>query len=362
MSEVNATPPDERKKKSEIMKRFFRKYRKWFYVAGVIVGLCFVYSLFFPLPLRHRFQYRSVVSIRLRYCFAATAGGSDTVFFSGYTAADGLTHLGSTQAKAATTNRGTGFWFSPLPFAINNMGRMVTAAAVASPDTLIGRIESRIDSILNRELTRLEEQQHDIDEGRRQFEYYMNTHDVMDEGYNEVAYFRDRVEENFNETRTLVSRLQNMLRSDSVHVTFLSEYSYSTVDRDGRVKGRFAPCRRIKTEDEGNRGTVVLQTMNRLRPIDTDVVSYPLLNLMRFTSKEHPRRAIAYAFNYTVMPDSAAGTKVSRFEGRVWKTGTDGAYETDIPALPCADGAPVVDRRGVLIGLLGQGHVIPVKR
>lgn len=348
--------------KSEIIKNFFRKYRKWFFIAGIIVGLCFVYSLFFPLPLRHRFQYRSVVSIRLRYCFAATAGGTDTVFFSGYTMTNGLTHLGSTQAKATMTNRGTGFWYSPLPFAINNMGRMVTAAAIASPDTMISCIESRLDTILNRELRRLTEQEHDINEGRRQFEYYMNTHDVMDEGYNEVAYFRDRVEEQYNETQTLISRLQKLIGSDSLHLTFLSEYSYSTVDRDGRVKGHFAPCRRIKTTVEGKRGTAVLQTMNRLRPIDTDVLGYPLLNLMSFTSKEHSRRAIAYAFNYTAMPDSAAEAKVSRFEGRVWKAATGRAYETDIPALPCTDGAPVVDRRGVLLGLLEQGCVVPIKR
>lgn len=340
------------------MKRFKKKH---LYIAGTFAGALFIYSLFLPLPLLRRFQHRSVVSVECRYCFALTAKGCDTVFFRNIKGDSTFTGVWTTRDEACTTNVGSGFWYSPGLIFPACFGKLVTSSSIAAPDTLIHNSGKPWASLIARELAQQKRTLSDLKAAKKHFGYYMNTHSVTDEGYNQVAYRQNVVKERLRETLRLIGCLEAIGKSGRPEVVFLPAYAYCSVNRGGFLTGKYRACHRIGSKISGSRGMVILQSDSHLRPAGTTYLSYPLINLMRFTSAEHPRSCTMYALNYSLLPDTLTRAQASGYTGHVWKTPDAAVYDTDIPLLDCAEGAPVVDHRGVLIGIANQGRIVPIK-
>lgn len=338
------------------MKRI--RYKKYLILLCCFLLLIWVYTLFFPLPLQHRCEYRSVVWVECRYSFAISAGGPDSLFFTGIRVDSALSNLSLKRENAQTVNAAQGFWYCPLNLFHLSGNRILTSSRLACPDTILPDLQSHIKKILalsEKRFNLLATQRANLSNHLRS---YMNTHDVHDEGYNQVAKYKDQHATTSAELKKINLIIQTLRKSDNVKISFLPVYSYRYVRKDGTLSKLFS-CSRKKVRTDSR--ITELTPSNQLDHLGTLSLGYPIINLMRFTSPERTKNVLLFAFNVTTPPETFSAMKVSRIDGRAWQEKDKNFYSSSLPVLNCAVGAPVVDHRGVLIGMADINGIVPIK-
>lgn len=338
------------------MKRI--RYKKYLILLCFVLVATWVYTLFFPLPLQHRYEYRSVVWVECHYSFALSAGGSDSLFFTGIRADSALSNLSLKRENAQAVNAAQGFWYCPLNLLHLSGNRILTSSRLACPDTILPDLQSHIKIFLA-----LSEKRFNLLAAQRNhlsshLKSYMNTHDVHDEGYNQVARYKNQHVTTSAELNKIQRTIQILLKANNVKISFLPVYSYRYVKKDGTLS-KLLSCSRKKVRTDAR--ITELTPSNQLDHIGTLSLGYPIINLMRFTSPERTKNVLLFAFNITATPETFSDMKVSRIDGRAWQEKNKMLYFSSLPVLNCAVGAPVVDHRGVLIGMADINGIVPIK-
>lgn len=338
------------------MKRI--RYKKYLILLCAILVVTWVYTLFFPLPLQHRYEYRSVVWVECHYSFALSAGGSDSLFFTGIRADSALSNLSLKRENAQAVNAAQGFWYCPLNLLHLSGNRILTSSRLACPDTILPDLQSHIKIFLALSQKRFKLLTAQRASLSNHLSSYMNTHDVHDEGYNQVAKYKDQHATTSVELNKINRIIQTLLKGDSVKISFLPVYSYRYVSKDGTLS-KLLSCSRKKVRTDAR--ITELTPSNQLDHLGTLSLGYPIINFMRFTSPERAKNVILFAFNVTTSPETFSDMKVSRIDGRAWQEKNKRLYSSSLPVLNCAVGAPVVDHRGVLIGMADMNGIVPIK-
>ncbi|HCE48479.1 MAG TPA: hypothetical protein DEQ84_07525 [Prevotellaceae bacterium] len=325
-------------------------------VAAFTIG---AYLLSLPLPpFRNENAAKSVVWIECRYCYALHAPGCDTVFFNTVAGDSLLQGLSPTRKEAERTQWGQGCWYSSLIPIHFSRGNILTTSSVARPDTVMEQLEQDAAKLAGNALRQIEQQLGNVTQLDDRLVYYMSTHNVQDEGYTHIAQYEDLYKATKKRLEKAQKILEKTVMSSAPQVSFMATYACRHITREGRLSATETPCRRIKTD---RNGLVTLQTTDKTMPDGTASLGYPLVNGMLFTSARHPMQVWLAGFNLPFRPDTITGLKPDRIEGRAWKTDKRQNYATSLALQKSARGVPIVNSRGVLVGLADGCAIIPVR-
>ena len=333
--------------------------RKHAIIAGIIVLLIVAYGVLLPYPIHHAAQKRCVVWLECRYCFALTASGCDTLYFNGINADTSFTRVSSNRQDVELKTCGNGFWYSPTFLIHHCRGRILTTTGIAMPDTSLNTVRKLLRPLLQKEGLLFKKQNKQMAENDKQLAYYMNTHDVTDEGYNQVALYQNKFKQKMVQFGKAYNTLNALAKSPHVTAEYLPLFSYRLTTRTHTLSAAARPCRLDTAYLQ--RGIAVLRTNNRKIPLKCISLSKHLFNLMSFTSDDNPKNVYLLAYNVTPAKRPEAGIVPDKIPGRAWKTKNSTVYHTSLPVLEAGQGAPVVDRQGVLIGIAGPDGIIPIQ-
>ena len=325
-------------------------------VAALAIG---IYLLLLPLPpFRNENTAKSIVWIECRYCYALHAPGCDTLFFNTVAGDSLLQKFSPIRKEAERSQWGQGCWYSSLIPIHFSRGRILTTSSVARPDTILEQIGQDAAKLAGRALRQIEQQLATVAQLDDRLVYYMRTHNVQDEGYTHIAQYDDQYKATKKRLENAKKILEKTVMSSAPQVSFMATYACRHITQEGRLSATEKPCRRIKTE---RNGLVTLQTTDKTMPSGTASLGYPLVNGMLFTSARHPLHVWLAGFNLPFRPDTITGLKPDLIEGRAWKTDESPNYATSLALQKAARGVPVVNRRGVLVGLAEGSTIIPVR-
>ncbi len=317
------------------------------------------YLLWLPLPpFRNESAARSTVWIECRYCYALHAPGCDTVYFYGTAGDSLLLGLSATRKEAERTQWGQGCWYSSMIPIHFPQGRILTTSSVACPDTAVEQMNSNAARLAGNALFQTRRQLKELAQLDARLVYYMNTHNVQDEGYTHIAQYEDYYRTTGKRLEKAQMVLKKIVMASAPQVSFMADYACRHITEDGRLSATEKPCRRIKVR--GDR-LVVLQTTDKTMPDGAVSLGYPIINGMLFTSAGHPRRVWLAGFNLPYRPDTVTDLRPDHIEGRAWRTDKSPDYTTSLALQKSARGVPVVNGRGVLVGLADGCSIIPVK-
>lgn len=336
------------------------KFKKKYSISlGCIVVFILLYGILFPFPLQHIHQNRSIVWINCRYCFALTATNCDTVYFNGLQGNYTLKGLSSKCSTAELINQGAGFWYSPYVLFHICQGRIITTAKLALPDSVLPLIRQNLPSILKHESKRFNQRMEDMNTGEKNLSYYMATHNVTDEGYNQVGLYKDKFKELYTDVSQTAKSLRKMAEHGNVNVLFLPHF-YCRVNTGGdTINEKRHACHRYQVK--AKQGLVILQTDSKFMPLHCVSIAYSPLNFLYFNTAERPKKVLLLAYNYTFTKGSdTKNFHFSKTQGRAWKEKGKKQYVTSLPILDAAQGSPVVDKFGVLIGIADKNSIIPI--
>ncbi len=317
------------------------------------------YLLLLPLPpFRNENATRSAVWIECRYCYALHAPGCDTVFFYGTIGDSLLQGLSTTRKEAERTQWGQGCWYSSMIPIHFSQGRILTTSSVARPDTAVEQLNRRAAQLAGNALNQTGRQLKDLAQLDARLVYYMKTHDVQDEGYTHIAQYENYYKTTEMRLEKAQKALKKIIMAPAPQVSFIAAYACRHITEEGRLSATEKPCRRIKVRSDR---LVVLQTTDKTTPNGAVSLGYPVINGMLFTSAKRPKRVWLAGFNLPCRPDTLTNLRPDHIEGRAWRTDKKSDYATSLALQKSARGVPVVDGRGVLVGLADGSTIIPVK-
>ena len=165
-----------------------------------ILVLCLVaLILFVLLPRKQQTLLSAICRIDARATYALPLKQGDTLFLS--LRNDSLQDAATNANYVAEKHSQTGTF-------VSNVGDIVTSDMMVDgmPDSIstseVNRRLSALDSLLNR---RLHTQQSEL----KELDYYARTHTVVDDGYNDVMAYRERVSKLASQTQLALSKVEN---------------------------------------------------------------------------------------------------------------------------------------------------------
>ena len=342
--------------------RLHRPSSKLLLIIASLVVIITVWGLLMPLPHHRMRQQRCLVWLQNTYCFAMTADGADTVYFNGLRSDTLLSGVSIRRSEALVTRHGTGFWYSPWLLLHHCGGRIMTTSRLALPDTLLDRVDSLIDTLLVRQTALADRQLADLTKSEDHLDYYVKTHSVTDEGYNQVAQYEQQLRQQLKETKILAQTLKHLSRQDHVKLLYLPRYTYRAADRSDTLSTEARPCHLFKPLRQ--RGLCILQSDTKLNTLGSVSLARPLFTLVRFASSDDPAGVTLMGFNHPLPHGQVTSAfTAGSYKGQAWKDSDfpqSRRYHTDLPILSSAEGSPIVDRRGVLIGVATKQGLIPM--
>ena len=314
--------------------------------------------MFFPLPLQHRVEYRSVVWLESRSCYAITAPNIDTLYFKDLNSDSTFSHLSLECKDAETVLRCQGFWYSPVIPIHFCHGRILTTSEILASDSLSTYLQANLYNLLNTNNIKIRKTINKQRHFQKEMQYYMLTHNVQDEGFNQLANLHHAQNLYNKEYAKMARTLRKLLDTPLTKVTFMTNFTYRYVLLNGKLSTKARPCILYKRYKDSR--VIQLQATSHAKAFGTVSLGYPLVNLMRFSSPDLSKEVTLHAFNLAIVPDSLSVLKISATKGKAWKEKNKDYIQTSLPVLPYAVGAPVVDRRGVLIGLADRSGIVPI--
>ena len=329
--------------------------RKYVFYAFCCLAIYFLYSLLLPYPWQSNKIQKSVSLLECQYCFAMTAAGCDTLFFSSIQDDSVLTGLTSSPEKVKKKAYGSAFWYSPYPLLHLSQGRLLTTVDVASADTIISTMQHDIRRLVMTQESLTAKREAAIEKEESFLSYYMSTHDIIDEGYNQMGRYEQDYRQMQEDMRKVCSTLKQLRNSDSILIFFVSTYIvHSPIGTDSVVL-QHDTCQRISVK--GN--VVELQTLSENNAKGYYSITPSVINSMHLASDNSRKDAIMVTYNYGITHDTPLQElKVHNIQGKVWRSG--GMYNTSIPVLKRAEGSPLFDKYGRLIGIVHRNNIIPL--
>ena len=315
--------------------------------------LCLIiYGILLPFPWEKRQLEKCVVLLECQHCYQLTAPGCETLYFSSFKEDGSLAGLSCHLPQARQTVYGTAFWYGSVPLLHLCRGTLLTSSRLARPDTLPAFSHDKLTRLLKAQDSIHTLRLQNIQKEEKILAYYMATHNVVDEGYNQMGQYQ----KDYQQMRTEEERIHSIL--NAILLSGKGEISLSTVYIAHSHTPSSAPatdtCLFLSSDNQVAR----LQTLSRTMPSGSRSIGASLLKTTLLASRHSQREATLTAYHYGYIDKTGISQmKPSSIEGRIWKD--DKPFSTSIPLLKGAEGSPLTDYNGSLIGIVCQNHIIP---
>ena len=330
------------------------KPRKHFGLVMVLLAIIIIYILLLSYPWQKQKLEHCICLLECQYCFGLTAPGCDTVYFSGVKDDTILTDMTCRTLSAMQTTYGSAFWYSQIPLLHLCRGQLLTTATIAAADSIIPSLQDKIEKILTVQEVLTAKREDAINHEEHFLSYYMSTHNVIDEGYNQMGEHAGNYQQMQNDIRKVRTALSRLRASGEVRVEYFATYIVHQHLGKDSAKVISDTCRRI-----GTKGNIVrLQTLSGKMPQGAFCLASKGITSMTFSFQDTRKHATLIAYNCPVTHETPLQQlKKHTITGKVWKEGE--GYRTSIPLLKRSEGAPLLDSQGHLLGIVSRDRILP---
>ena len=323
------------------MKRLFlSRFKLLVGVVGGIVLLSIVYY-FYPVSLCS--QLRGVGLMEARSLYVLPIANGDTLFFS-WQASDSLPkHLNTNPDSARSYSFSSAFFIAPS-------GRLFTAlpSEAQKPEVLT---ESVLLPALHKEHRRIKTLRLVVQDQLKELDYYRKTHSVVDEGYDRVMTYSETLKQKMAQQDSLLFTVELLLKSKPTAL-LKTEYllHWGITSESGVWHTEIIPCRLLNKEA---RGAMLMQTADSLLPLRAYCFTLPDMASCRWgvTGADYfllgYHRYFQHVEQADVVHPYASGVRLQ-----------DSVFT--VPTMPLAEGSPVVNALGHLVGMNLNGTLYPI--
>ena len=322
--------------------------------AVAVLLLVLIYGFLFPFPWEWGDRKRCVTLLEYQPRYLITANGADRLYFTGFdTQHQVLTGLSLQPCTYGTASYGTAFWYGPWPWLHGCQGYLKTSAGIVNPAVNIGSLQKMLPELLSRQIIRQQERLEKLEKESQHLAYYMRTHTIVDDGYNQMGDYESRFLQIRKQEEAIMKTLQQLLQSGKALVADNSLYRTFTPPSDTSVV-LVDTCRLLSTE----KGIATLQTSSCQMPEGARSIARPWFNSLQWM-KEGSRHMVSFtAFHEGYIHMSPVKKlKASSIPG--WIEKRQGAFSSSLPLLQGAVGGPVFDQAGILVGMMDNNRIIP---
>lgn len=247
-----------------MIKRFIEYiylYRKATFIIGVVLLLlCMLLAYFSP----HTFQarMRSVCLVESKEMYVVTFKDGKELQLS----------VSQHRFSDVDGDMPTASAFTCSGFFVSNDGHLVTTTDAVG-NAQLSLPADTVENIVEKEKSRVEEQQKAIDQDVRELDYYSKTHSVIDDGYNEIMEYREKVHARKRYIDSLLTILVNAEKVGIKNCRLKTDFtiSFANVQQE---RGDTAIVYRMKASLLANEGNLLLlRTQDGEMPASAKIVS-----------------------------------------------------------------------------------------
>lgn len=254
-------------------------------------------------------------------------------------------------STAATTVVTEGCWINDMPVMPSCRGRILIPDADVRADSIVAAMNGNIARVLQEETCRLRGKLRLLSALSSETGYYLNRHDVRDEGFNNVAEYAGYIKTEKSKAERLIGLLEKAMKEKNTVVRHTSVYTLITSGEGQKVR-RMA-C--TETGEEYTHGFITVRTADRKTPPEARAIYINRLVGCTAGNGDHINAAgICGAGTEGFVPGKAPAMISG---GHVSKD-----LEHGMPPLLVPDGSPLFSKNGFFIGISKGGKIVDVRK
>ena len=341
---------EDMKQMKRLTNRHIVKIIMWSLPVAILAAIAFIMT-----PSIHPESYdgmkRSVVMIECREYYEIVCNGK-VIAYCDDIKSDSTLNIVKTEADSDTERKAMvcGCWINKFSFIPSCHGRILTANPFSNNDNLLSMANNDPENIIEKTIAKHEEMFAADKKREAELNYYLDTHNVKDDGYNTIAAY---AEENKRKKESLLNSidiLKSLQKEKKIKIRKRNKYALlypTTTRKTGRVF-----CHLLAEESEdAPKGTIVLQTENEFMPEDAN--SLYTFKVFCLIPEKGDSITIAGIFGLTEKSTSNAALQ----KPNVFKGATISTERHDTPPLLAPNGAPIFNRNGFFIGINNKGGI-----
>lgn len=316
----------------------------------ILAAIAFI-SLPSALPESNKGMEESVALIECREQYEITRGGKVVAVCSGIDS-DSTLCMVKEKADSDTEQKALvcGAWINRYSFMPSCGGRIFTVNPFYGKGDMVALANKCIGEVLQKTTERMQETLKMDKTKQTELDYYLDTHNVSDEGYNTMAEYAEENKRRRNTLERSIELLEKLGDGKGVRVRKRTFYAL-LYPNGGKKMARMTCCIDPKESKRHDRGTVVLRTTDGFMPESCNSV-YPFC-LIDMSPERGDSVQVAAVFGLSLRNDvNKTAVKPNVFRG----VATSKASH-DIPELLAPDGSPVFSSKGFFVGISYKGRI-----
>lgn len=303
-------------------------------------------------PFSYNAMERTTALVEQTTTYSIVAGGKTVAYFSGI--GDSMSLKGMVPADSGKTEirkTAAGVWVNTMPLVPSCRGHIIVPCGNSATDSMVTTINRNIRTYLEKETNRQRGILRKTKEKAAELDYYLDTHNVQDEGFAIMAMQAGMAKAEKNRTERIIGIIEKAIAEKHVEVRINTVYLAKSTGKDGKTIS--TPC--TKTGNEYTHGFIMLQaTDHKTPPCARAVYINPLIRWKPGSGD-------------SIMAAGICGAGTHLFELAEKTTLITGGHAAenqrhDMPRLLVPDGSPVFNKYGMFIGISKDGTIADVKK
>lgn len=255
-----------------------------------------------------------------------------------------------TKSDSCTIKKYTilGCWANRWTFLPWCSGRILSINPIAEKEDILKAF--RADTLIARTIRSAEKTMETCRQRKVELDYYLNTHSVKDDGYEDIVEIAEQNTKLSKDMETQIKLLGKLKSKKGIKLRMSTTYAllYSA---DGK-KMQSVGCDIVKNEEYKKNGIIVLQTKDKFMTKGAN----PIYEFKVFNINMEKGDSITTAAIFGL--DSPKAKSAALREADTFKGVMKDSCTHDIPQLLAPDGAPMFSNRGFFVGLNLKGRIV----
>lgn len=294
---------------------------------------------------------RSVATIECREYYEITSDGKVAAFCNDIDSDSTLCAV--SEEKDSDTERKAmvcGCWMNRFSSFPSCNGRILTVDPFAKEHDMLAIAGSDIRKTIAKTIAKDEKAAVRNRKREEKLNYYLNTHNVKDEGYNTIAAYAEENRKEKEHLQNSIAILKSLQKKGNVKIR--KKNVYTLVYAAARNKTGSRPCYALHEETRNApKGTIVIRTQDGFMPEGANAIYR--FDVFDLSPERGSSVSIAGIFGLTSKSTAnAALQEPNVFNGKAVSPGRH-----DAPALLAPEGAPIFNSHGYFIGINYKGGI-----
>jgi len=214
------------------------------------------------LPLSKKQIRQSIAKIECQYCYALTENGKNIAFFNDIEADSVLVNFTYNKKAAIRTVNHNAYWINKFQIIPWCNGRILTRFSLKPEEEIVNFTNKNLSYIIDKEKRLLAQKEIDLKSEVAELKYYLNLHNVQDEGFNTISIFDTKIKADLDTIQKLSAIINAISDLSKVKVRYVPQYT--VIYQNNSLRSKRLPC--VLLVEESKDGNKILQTTNHHTP------------------------------------------------------------------------------------------------